>query len=113
MTVIPSASTAAIMTLSVPRTVGPNLPRRLIDRAFQLRRENLHVAAFDPIRGAERFEAFQMQIDRPIADDAAAGQRDGRFFAAAEERPEHADRRAHLPHDVVRRDRFDLLRAAP
>ena len=30
ITVVPSASTAAIMTLSVPRTVGPNFPRRLM-----------------------------------------------------------------------------------
>src|SRR5216117_4057671 len=30
ITVVPSASTAAIMTLSVPRTVGPNFPRKLI-----------------------------------------------------------------------------------
>src|ERR1700730_5199461 len=30
ITVVPSASTAAIIMLSVPRTVGPNLPRRLM-----------------------------------------------------------------------------------
>src|SRR2546430_10776527 len=30
ITVVPSASAAAIITLSVPRTVGPNLPRKLI-----------------------------------------------------------------------------------
>src|SRR5205823_377036 len=30
ITVVPSARTAAIMMLSVPRTVGPNLPRKLM-----------------------------------------------------------------------------------
>ena len=58
ITVVPSARTAAIITLSVPSTVGPNLPRRLIDRAAQLRRENLHVAALDAVRRAQGFEAL-------------------------------------------------------
>ena len=79
-------------------------------RAGQFRREHFDVAAFDPHRGAERFESLQMQIDRPIADDAAAGQRNGRFLATAEQRTEHANRGAHFAHDFVGRDRFDLLR---
>ena len=83
ITVVPSASTAAIITLSVPRTVGPNLPHKLIDGAGQFRRENLDVAVFHPDRGAERLKSFQMQIDRAIADDAAARQRNGRFLATA------------------------------
>ena len=78
------------------------------DRAGQFRREHLHVAAFHPHRRPERFKTFQMQIDRPIADDAAARQRDGRFLATAQQRPEHADRGAHFSHDFVGRDRFDF-----
>ena len=78
-------------------------------RRRSVRREHFDVAAFDADRRAERFESFQMQIDRPIADDAAAGQRDGRFLSPAEQRTEHADRRAHFAHDLVGRDRVDLL----
>ena len=43
------------------------------DRAIQFRRENFHVAAFYPHGCAERLETFQMQIDRPIADNAPPG----------------------------------------
>ena len=97
------------MTLSVPRTVGPNLPAQIDDRALQFRREHFHVAAFHAHRGAERFETFQVQIDRPIADDATSRQRNRRFLAAPEQRAEHANRRAHFSHDVVGRDRFDRV----
>ena len=76
MTVTPSANTAAIITLSVPRTVGPNFPRSRFAPRGQFRREDLDIAAFHPHRGAERFKTFQMQINRPIANDTAAGQRD-------------------------------------
>ena len=79
------------------------------DGALQFRRENFHVPALHPNRGPERFESFQMQIDRPVADDAAARQRDGRFFATAQQRAEHANRGAHFAHDIVGRDRFDLF----
>ena len=34
ITVVPSARTAAIITLSVPRTVGPNFPRKLMTAPF-------------------------------------------------------------------------------
>ena len=111
MTVVPSARTAAIMTLSVPRTVGPSLPRRFMVAAAQFPGENLHVALVDPVSGAERLEAFQMKIDRAVADDAAAGQGDRRLLLAAEQGTEDADGGAHLPHDLVGRDRFDVLRA--
>lgn len=46
-----------------------------------------------------------MQVDRTVADRAAAGQRDGRLARAREQRPQHQDRRAHLAHDVIGRDR--------
>ena len=74
-----------------------------------LRREHFHVAAFHANGRAERFEALQMQIDRPIANDAAAGN-ETVASAAPEQRPEHANGRAHLAHDFVGRDRLDLLR---
>ncbi len=83
--------------------------RQTHNRADQFGCEHLYVTAFDAHRGAECFKAFQMQIDRPIADDAAARQRDGRFFAATEQRTEHADRCAHFSYDLVGRDRLDRL----
>ena len=44
-----------------------------------------------------------MQVDRPVADCAAARQTDRRFARAANQRPEHEDRRAHLADDVIGR----------
>ena len=89
---------------------GTEFAAQVDDCAVEFRRENFHVAAFHANRCAERFEAFQMQIDRTVADDAAARQRNGGFFASAEQRSDHANRCAHFAHDIVGRDRFDLLR---
>ena len=50
----------------------------------QFRREHFYVAALNTHCSAERFETFQMQIDRPITNDATTGQRDGRFLAPAQ-----------------------------
>ncbi len=110
MTVTPSASTAAIITLSVPSTVGPNLPCMLDLCPAQFRRKNFDVTALHAHCGAERFEAFQVQINWPIANDATAGQGDRRFLAPAQQRPENTNGRAHFPNDVVRRNRMDLFR---
>ena len=52
---------------------------------------------------------FKCRSIGPVADDAAAGQRDGGFLFPAEQRAEHADGRAHFAHDVVRRLGVDLL----
>jgi hypothetical protein len=50
-----------------------------------------------------------MQVDRPRADRAAAGQRHPRLALAREQRPQHQHRGAHLAHDVVGRGgRVDL-----
>jgi hypothetical protein len=42
-----------------------------------------------------------MQIDRPVADGAAAGQRHPRLAAARQDRPQHQHRGAHLAHQIV------------
>ncbi len=70
--------------------------------ADELAGENFDVAAFDAVHGAEGLEALEMQIDRAITDDAAAGERDGRFLLAPEQWAEHAHGSAHLADDFVR-----------
>ena len=55
-----------------PENRRPKFAGEIHHRADQFRRKNFYVAAFHPHRCAQRFESFQMQIDRPIADDAAA-----------------------------------------
>ena len=76
----------------------------------QFRGKNLDIAALHAHRRAERFETFEMQINRPIANDATAGQSDSCLLATAQRGSKHTNRSAHLAHDVVRRDRVDLLR---
>src|SRR5439155_8851103 len=51
----------------------------------QFGRENFDVAAFHAYGRAERFEAFQMQINRPITDHAAAEQRHACFLAPTQQ----------------------------
>jgi hypothetical protein len=41
---------------------------------MQLRSEDLDVASLDAHGSAESFEASQMQVDRPISNDAASWQ---------------------------------------
>ena len=89
---------------------GALLAAQVDDAADELAGENFHVARLDAVHRAEALEAFQMQINRAVADDAAAGQRDGRLLFAPEQRAEHADGRAHFPHDLVRRFGDDFLR---
>ena len=50
-----------------------------------------------------------MQINRPIANDTAAGQRDAGFLAPTQQRSQNTNGRAHFPDDIVRRDTVDLL----
>ena len=83
----------------------------------------IHLAAFKAFLGihkdvsafhldlcAEGFEALEVEVHRAVADDAATGQRDGALFQAARERTEDADGGAHLAHEIIGRDGFDLLR---
>ena len=106
----PLASTAAMTAFSVAptETIG-----KLIVAAGQAAPGR---AGFDIARGeldlrAQALERLQMQVDRTIADRAAAGQRHRRLAGAGEQRPEHQHRRAHLAHHVVGCDgRGDLAR---
>jgi hypothetical protein len=76
-----------------------------------LGRARLHIARRQFDLRAERFERFQVQVDGPVADGAAARKRDGRFAHPRQHRAEHQDRRAHLAHHVVGRDgRGDVAR---
>ena len=69
-----------------------------------VRRDRADVARGEFDMGAERLQRLQVQVDRPIADRATAGQRHGRLAGAREQRAQNEDRRAHLAHQVVRRD---------
>ena len=59
------------------------LPAQIDDSAVQFGRENFDVASLHPHRRPESFESFQVQIDRSIANDAAAWQGNGRLLAPA------------------------------
>ena len=72
-------------------------------------RRRFHIALLDDDIGAHRLERLQVQIHRPRADGAAAGQRHRRVPHAREQRAQHVERGAHLPHLVVRRDGRDDL----
>ena len=108
ITVTPSASVAAIMTLAVPSTVEPARPPRNIAEPDQALGAGLHVAALDDDLRAQRLEAFQVEVDGPRADDAAAGQRDGGLLQPAQQRPHDADGAAHLADQIVVARAFDL-----
>ena len=76
------------------------------------RRFRADIAGGDLDLRAHRLERLQVQVDRTVADRAAAGQRHRRLARARDQRPEHQDRRAHLADDVVRRlGRGQLARA--
>ena len=47
------------------------------------RRDRLHIAGGELDLRAERLQRLQMQVDRPVADRAAAGQRHGRLARSA------------------------------
>ena len=67
------------------------------------RRGGLDVAGGELDHRAHFLERLQMQVDRPVADRTAARQRYRRLAAAADQRPQHEDRRAHLADDVIGR----------
>src|SRR4029077_19347089 len=76
----------------------------------QFGRENFNVAALHAHGGAERFESFQMQINRPVANYATTRQSDGRFLAPTQQWSKNTYRRAHFSNNVVCRNRIDLFR---
>src|ERR1043166_2542644 len=100
MVVTPWARTAAIMTFAVPSTVGPARPKKHI-RPNQLRRLGVNVTTFDGDLRPQIAHAFQMQINRARPNHAAARQRNFRLMLTSQERPENADRAAHLADQIV------------
>ena len=90
------------MTLIVPSTVGPCAPPRYIRQPLSRPRHFADdVAVFGAEFRAELLQAADVQIDRPVADRASAGDRDDRLAALGEQRAEHADAGAHRLDDVV------------
>ena len=59
------------------------------------------VAVFGAEIGPELLQAADVQIDRPVADGAAAGNADDRLAALGQQRPQHADAGPHRFDDVV------------
>ena len=58
-------------------------------------------AVFDDHVGAEGFKAFDVLVNRAVADVAAAGQRDNRVAVAAQQRAEQIVGRAHFADFVL------------
>ncbi|MNI68129.1 hypothetical protein D3C73_1238040 [compost metagenome] len=52
---------------------------------------------------AQRGQALDVLVHRPLADGAAARQADAGFAEAGQQRAQHQDRRAHRLDQVVRR----------
>ena len=101
MTVVPLASTAAVMRFSVAPTLGNS---STMPRAVQQRRARAcDEAVRDLDLGAHRLEPAEVHVDLAAADVVAAGQRDPRLAAAREQRAEHVERRAHARDELVRR----------
>ena len=63
----------------------------------------IDIAAIEADFGAHQLQALEVQVHRPRADRAAAGQRDAGLPHARQQRAEHQDGGTHLAHDVVRR----------
>ena len=59
------------------------------------------VAPFDADLGPERPQPLEMQVDRPIADVAAAGKRDAGFAPLGQQRPQHAETGPHPADKLV------------
>ena len=77
-----------------------------------LRRLGEDIAGLELDLGAQGFERAQMQVHRPRADGAAAGQRHFRFAAPREQRRQHPEARAHARDHLVRRGGVDDLGGA-
>ena len=72
--------------------------------------ERLEVAVAELERGAHRFEAGDVHVDRTRAEVVAARQRQPDVTAAGEQRAEHVDRRPDPFDQFVRGDRDDVAR---
>ena len=62
-----------------------------------------HIAGFDFDFRAELFHGHDMQVDRPRADGAAAGQRNLGLAAARQQRPQHPEAGPHLGDEFIGR----------
>jgi alkylated DNA nucleotide flippase Atl1 len=100
MTVVPSASAAAIMSCWVAPTDGKSSRIFAPRRPFGL---GLDIAFGDADARTHLLEAGQVQVDRARADRAAAGRRHAGAPEPREQRAEHEERRAHRLHELVRR----------
>ena len=78
---------------------------------LELLRCGADVAAVNFDFCAQRLKTFQVQVDGPGADDAAAGQRHARLFQPAQQRPHDANRAAHFADEFVIGVTVDFLRA--
>ena len=67
------------------------------------------IAAFDLDGGAEGFEATEVEVDRAVTNDAAAGEGDAGFAEAAGEGAEDADGGTHFAHQIVGGFGFDFV----
>src|SRR6202008_2472841 len=74
-------------------------------RAVEPLRLRVDVAALDADLGAHRLEPGDVQVDRALADGAAARQRHARLAVPRDQRAEHKDGRAHGLDQLVGRDR--------
>ena len=63
----------------------------------------LNVTGLDIDLGAERLQRLEMQVDRPRADRAAAGQRHPRRTEPCQQRRQHQNAGAHAADEVVGR----------
>ena len=107
------ASVAASITFSVPGD-GDGLERDV--GAGQPRRFRLDVAVLEPDLGAQLLERQEVQVDRPHADGAPAGQRHAHRSRARQERPQDENRRPHRLDELVRerpRTRWTAPRSWP
>ncbi len=82
------------------RTTGAG---KVDGRAGQPPRRGHHVAVPYLQIGAEGGQALQVQIDRPVADVAAAGQGNDGPAAPGQQRPQYAEAGPHPPHKSLRR----------
>jgi len=72
-------------------------------RAFQAVGAGADVAVLDLDLRSHGFQALDVQVDRPRADGATAGQRHVGLTEARDQRPQHQNRRAHGPNQFVGR----------
>ena len=97
--VSPLARVAAISAVSVAPTETKGNSMRAPFRPLWRRGDD--IAIFQRDGGAQRFQRLQVQIDRPGADGAAAGERDLGLAMAGQQRRQHLEAGAHFAHHVV------------